>query len=163
MALQRIARQVVPVVLLAGVLAAAILATRGARLEPADFVFNNGTEVQTLDPAIVTGIPEGRAVRMLFEGLVVSHPETIEPIPGVAERWEISEDGRTYTFHLRRNARWSNGDAVTAHDFVWSFERFLDPETAAQYAYMLWYVEGAEAFTTDVESGRAKHSFDSVG
>ncbi|MBL6756860.1 MAG: peptide ABC transporter substrate-binding protein [Planctomycetes bacterium] len=163
MALQRIARQVIPVALLASLLGGAIYATRGARLEPADFVFNNGTEVQTLDPATVTGVPEGRAIRMLFEGLLVSHPETLEPLPGVAERWEVSEDGLEYTFHLRRDALWSNGDPVTAEDFMWSFERFLDPQTAAEYAYMLWYVEGAEAFTTEVEDGKAVHGFDTVG
>ena len=163
MALQRIARQVIPVALLASLLGGAIYATRGARLEPADFVFNNGTEVQTLDPATVTGVPEGRAIRMLFEGLLVSHPETLEPLPGVAERWEVSEDGLEYTFHLRHDALWSNGDPVTSADFMWSFERFLDPQTAAEYAYMLWYVEGAEAFTTEVEDGQAVHGFDTVG
>ncbi|MEM6675749.1 MAG: peptide ABC transporter substrate-binding protein [Planctomycetota bacterium] len=163
MARQRIVRQVAPIVLLGGLLAAAIFATRGARLAPADFVFNNGTEVQTLDPATVTGVPEGRAIRMLFEGLVVSHPETLEPLPGMAERWEVSEDGLRYTFHLRQNARWSNGDPIKAADFLWSYERFLDPRTAAEYAYMLWYVVGAEAFTTEVEDGRPKNAFDSVG
>lgn len=163
MALQRSLRQALPVMLLAAVLAAAVYATRGARLEPADFVFNNGTEVQTLDPATVTGIPEGRAIRMVYEGLLVSHPETLEPLPGVAERWEVSEDGRTYTFHLRQDARWSNGDTVDADDFMWSLERFLDPRTAAEYAYMLWYVTGARAFTTEVEDGAPKNSFDTVG
>ena len=163
MARQRIARQVIPVALLASLLGVAIFATRGARLEPADFVLNNGTEVQTLDPATVTGIPEGRAIRMLFEGLIVSHPETLEPLPGGAERWEVSEDGLEYTFFLRHDARWSNGDVVKAADYLWSFERFLDARTAAEYAYMLWYVVGAEAFTTEVEGGAPKNSFDTVG
>jgi len=163
MARQRIARQVIPIALLASLLAGAIYATRGARLEPADFVLNNGAEVQTLDPATVTGVPEGRAIRMLFEGLIVSHPETLEPLPGGAERWEVSEDGLEYTFHLRKGARWSNGDALKAADYLWSFERFLDARTAAKYAYMLWYVKGAEAFTTEIEDGKPKHSFDTVG
>lgn len=163
MALQRFLRQVLPVLLLVGILAAAVYATRGARLAPADFVFNNGTELQTLDPATVTGVPEGRAIRMVFEGLLVSHPETLEPQPGCAERWEVSEDGLTYTFFLRKDARWSNGDTITAEDFMWSFERFLDPRTAAEYAYMAWYIEGAEAFTTEVEDGAPKNSFDTVG
>ena len=163
MALQRVLRQSLPVLLLGAVLGAAVYATRGARLEPADFVFNNGTEVQTLDPATVTGVPEGRAIRMVYEGLLVSHPETLEPLPGMAERWEVSQDRLTYTFHLRQNALWSNGDTVDADDFMWSFERFLDPRTAAEYAYMLWYVTGAKAFTTEVEDGRPRNSFDTVG
>lgn len=163
MALQRVLRQFLPVLLLGAVLGAAVYTTRGARLEPADFVFNNGTEVQTLDPATVTGVPEGRAIRMVYEGLLVSHPETLEPLPGMAERWEVSEDRLTYTFRLRQNALWSNGDTVDADDFLWSFERFLDPRTAAEYAYMLWYVTGAKAFTTEVEDGRPRNSFDTVG
>ena len=163
MAFQRFLRQVVPALLLIGILAAAVYATRGARLEPADFVFNNSTEVQTLDPATVTGVPEGRLVRMLFEGLLVLHPKTLAPQPGSAESWQVSDDGLTYTFQIRQGATWSNGDPLTAADFLWSLERFLDPETAAQYAYMLWYVEGAEAFTTEVENGKAKNSFDTVG
>ncbi|MFT5734615.1 MAG: oligopeptide transport system substrate-binding protein [Paracoccaceae bacterium] len=162
MAFQRFLRQVLPIALLLGILAAAVYATRGARLVPADFVFNNGTELQTLDPATVTGVPEGRAIRMVFEGLLVSHPESLEPQPGGAESWNVSEDGLTYTFQLRRNAHWSNGDTITAEDFLWSFERFLDPRTAAQYAYMAWYIEGAEAFTTEVEDGAPKNSFDTV-
>ena len=119
--------------------------------------------MQTLDPATVTGIPEGRLVRMLFEGLLVLDPKTLEPLPGAAESWDVSEDGLTYTFKIRQGAKWSNGDPLTAADFLWSLERFLDPETAAQYAYMMWYVEGAEAFTTEVEGGKPKNSFDTVG
>ncbi len=163
MAFQRFLRQAGSAVILIGILAGAVWQTRGARLEPADFVFNNGTELQTLDPATVTGVPEGRAIRMVFEGLLVSHPETLKPEPGMAETWEVSEDGLTYTFNLRQNAKWSNGDSINADDFLWSFERFLDPRTAAEYAYMLWYVEGAEAFTTEVENGEPKNSFDTVG
>lgn len=163
MAFQRFSRQALPLLLLAGVFAAAVYATRGARLEPADFVFNNGTELQTLDPATVTGVPEGRAIRMVYEGLLVSHPETLEPLPGMAETWEVSEDGLTYTFHLRKNAKWTDGSLVTADDFLFSLERFLNPKTAAQYAYMLWYVKGAKAYTTEVENGGPKNDFDTVG
>ena len=140
-------RQSAAVLLLGGILAAALFAAGSGRLKRADFVFKNGSEVQSLDPATVTGVPEGRVIRMIYEGLCITHPETLEPIPGVAESWEISPDGKTYTFHLRDNARWSNGDLVTAKDFEWSLRRMLHPMTAAEYAYQLWYIKGARAYT----------------
>ncbi|MAF66121.1 MAG: hypothetical protein CMJ84_10760 [Planctomycetes bacterium] len=133
--------------LLGGLLAAAVSMAGGARLERADFIFNNGTEVTTLDPATVSGVPEGRIIRALFEGLCVKHPSTLEPLPGAAERWSVSEDRTVYTFHIRENAHWSNGDPLTAHDFVFSWERVLNPLTAAEYAYQLWYVAGAREYT----------------
>jgi len=114
---------------------------------PADFTFVNGTEIKSVDPAMVTGQPEGRIIMALFEGLVRPKPDTLEPIPGVARRWEISEDRLTYTFHLRDDARWSDGTPLTAHDFAYSFRRFLDPLTAAEYAYQLWYVRRAEKYS----------------
>src|SRR5438128_3851528 len=80
--------------------------------ERGDLVFLNGAEPETLDPALITGQPEGRVVEALFEGLT-TFDAAGEAQPGVAERWEISADGRVYTFHLRP-ARWSNGDALTA-------------------------------------------------
>lgn len=106
----------------------------------------NGTEPQGIDPHIVTGVPEHHIVSSLFEGLVSKDPYTLEPVPGVAESWEISEDGRTYTFNLRRDAVWSNGDPVTAGDFLWSWERVLSPALGGQYNYMLYPVLNAEAF-----------------
>ncbi|MDF1838089.1 MAG: ABC transporter substrate-binding protein, partial [Planctomycetota bacterium] len=154
--------------LLIALLAGAVALTRGAKLEPADFTFNNGTEVESLDPAQVTGVPEGRVVRCLYEGLVIKHPKTLAPEPGMADRWEISEDAKTYTFHIRDGAQWTNGDAVTAHDFEWSMKRMLDPRTGSQYAYQLWYVVGAKAFTTEVHpikherAGQPVHDPDTV-
>src|SRR5690606_22030115 len=68
------------------------------------------------------------------------------PVPGVAESWDISEDGRIYTFHLRADARWSDGRIVTAEDFVRSWNRTLAPETASEYAYQLYYVKNGKAF-----------------
>jgi oligopeptide transport system substrate-binding protein len=132
------------VCLLAAGLAAAV---RSSSLPPADFTFVNGTEVKSLDPAIVTGQPENRLINALFEGLVRWHPETLEPIPGVAESWEISDDQLRYRFRLRRSARWSDGSPVTADDFVYSFRRFLDPRTAAEYAYQGWYVKHARRYS----------------
>jgi oligopeptide transport system substrate-binding protein len=106
----------------------------------------NGTEPQDLDPHTVTGVPEHRVIMALLEGLVTEHPRDLSPQPGVAERWEVSPDGLTYAFHLRRDARWSNGDAVTARDFIGSWQRMLNPALAGEYAYKLFYVANAEAY-----------------
>lgn len=106
----------------------------------------NGSEPQGLDPHVVTGVPENRLVRALFEGLAVKNPWTLEPEPGVAASWDISEDGRVYTFHINPEARWSNGDPVTADDYVWSWKRALHPAMGNQYAYMLFPLVNAEAF-----------------
>ena len=114
--------------------------------ERGEFAVVLGTEPQSLDPAIVTGVPEGRVIRALFEGLTTSDPVTLAPLPGVAERWEVSEDRRTYTFFLRKNVTWSDGVPLTAHDFDYSWERVLRPQTGAEYGYMLWYIQGAEQY-----------------
>jgi oligopeptide transport system substrate-binding protein len=106
----------------------------------------NGQEVQDLDPQIVNGVGEYNVISALLEGLVSEDPHDLHPVPGVAERWDISPDGRTYTFHLRPNAKWSNGDPVTAHDFVESYHRILSPALGADGAYMLHVVRNAEAF-----------------
>jgi oligopeptide transport system substrate-binding protein len=106
----------------------------------------NASEPEDLDPQIVTGVPEHRLLMSLFEGLVTEDPYDLHPVPGVAERWDISPDGRTYTFYLRKNARWSNGDPVTARDFLNSYKRILSPELGARYAYMFYVVKSAEPF-----------------
>ncbi len=146
------ARTAFALLLLAGTAWAVLAVAGSARLERADFVFNNGAEVQSLDPAAVTGVPEGRILRGIFEGLCVKDPFTLEPIPGSAESWELSENGRVYTFHIRKEAVWSNGDPVTAHDFEFSFKRVLTPEIASDYSYLLWGVVGARAFCTGKNS-----------
>jgi oligopeptide transport system substrate-binding protein len=140
-------RQVLAFALLASLGALALAIASSARLERADFTFNNGAEVQTLDPATVSGVPEGRVVRAIFEGLCVKDPRTLEPLPGMAESWELSEDRRTYTFKIREDALWTNGEPVTAHDFEYSWRRMLNPLTAAEYAYQLWYIRGAKQYT----------------
>jgi hypothetical protein len=111
----------------------------------ADLVFINGAEPETLDPAIITGQPEGRVVNALFEGLC-AYDESGQAVPGVAERWDISPDGKTYTFHLRPTAKWSDGSALTARDFVASWKRTLTPETGSQYNYHLFPIKNAQAF-----------------
>jgi oligopeptide transport system substrate-binding protein len=133
-------------VMLLGGLAAVGWAVYGSRLPPADFTFINETEVASVDPALITGQPEGRIALALFEGLTRMRASDNAAEPGVAERWEISEDGRTYTFHLRDDARWSNGDPVTAHDFLYSVRRLIDPLTFPRYSYQAWYIENAKRY-----------------
>jgi len=110
--------------------------------------FGNGSEPQGLDPYVVTGVPEDHILRAIFEGLAVKNPYTLEPEPGVAQSWDISEDGRVITFHINPEAKWSNGDPMTAHDYVWSWERALNPAMGNLYAYMLFPVKNAEAYAT---------------
>lgn len=113
---------------------------------PADFRFVNGSEPKTLDPALLTGQPGGRIVTALFEGLTRRDARTLRPVPGVAESWVVSQDGLTWTFQLRADARWSDGRPLTAHDFVYAWRRLLDPATGAEYAYLLHGLRGARAY-----------------
>ena len=111
----------------------------------ADLVILNGAEPESIDPAIVTGQLETRICYALFEGLL--HFDRFgKPQAGIAESWDLSNNGKTYTFHLRANAKWSNGDPVTASDFARSWERVLLPETASEYAYLLYHIKNAQAF-----------------
>jgi oligopeptide transport system substrate-binding protein len=107
--------------------------------------FGNGTEPQDIDPQMVSGLPEHRLMLTFFEGLVSEDPQ-LNTVPGVAEKWDISPDGLVYTFHLRADAKWSNGEPLTADDFVQSYKRELSPTLAAEYVYMLWHVVGAEDY-----------------
>ena len=108
--------------------------------------WGNGTEPQSLDPQIATGVPEHHVISAVMEGLVLKDRKTLEPRPGVAKTWDISNDGRVYTFYLRENAKWSNGDAHTAHDYVWSWWRALQTTLGNQYAYMLFPIKNAKRY-----------------
>ncbi|EEF60693.1 peptide ABC transporter substrate-binding protein [Pedosphaera parvula] len=139
--------QLVSVVLL--VLCSLVVFTGCVRHEPrADIVIVNGIEPESLDPAIITGVAEMRIVSSLFEGLTRLDPVTAEPIPGLAEKWEISPDGRIYTFHMRTNLQWSTGEPITTDDVVYSWLRALDPNTASDYAGQLFYLVNGEAYTS---------------
>lgn len=107
---------------------------------------NINAEVADLDPQIVQGVPEAQVTGALFEGLTDLDPATLAPIPGAAESWEVSNDKLTYTFHLRRDGLWSNGDPVTAEDFRYSLQRILSPGLAAPAAYVLHCIRNAKAF-----------------
>jgi oligopeptide transport system substrate-binding protein len=114
--------------------------------ERADLVYLNGAEPEALDPAHITGQPEMRLADALFEGLT-SFDASGQARPGVAERWEISGDGRTYTFHLRADAAWSDGKPVTAFDFASTWKRTLSAETASEYVYQLQYLKNGRLYT----------------
>ncbi len=108
--------------------------------------FNNSAEPEHLDPAIMAGQPDGRIARIVFEGLCVPDPKTLEPRPGQAYRWDVSPDRLVYTFHLRPGLTWSDGHPLTARDFWWSWLRVLVPATASRYASLLFPIRNAEDF-----------------
>ena len=115
---------------------------------PADDVLRyiTGDEPESLDPQVSTGQPEGRIYMALFEGLTEYDPKTTEAIPGVAESWHANSDNSEIVFHLRKNARFSNGDPITAHDFLYTFRRGFSPELAARNAYLGYYIKYAQAY-----------------
>ncbi len=144
-----------------GILVLALLSCLAAACRPlprADLVVLNGAEPSSLDPLLVTGIEELRAVLPLFEGLTRPDPTNGRAIPGLAETWTLSPDGRTYLFQMRTNARWSTGEPIDARDIAYSWRRTLEPTNACQYANLLFAVRGAE----DFHLGR-HHDFDRVG
>jgi len=107
-----------------------------------------GDEPESLDPQVSTGQPEARIYMALYEGLVEYHPKTLQPTSALAERWDINNDSSEFTFHLRRNGRWSNGDPIDANDFVYSFRRALSPELASRNAYLAYYLKYAQAYNS---------------
>ena len=117
----------------------------GQHFTRADLVFANGGEAETLDPALMTAQLDMRLAYALFEGLTTFNARG-EPVPGVAESWELSPDGTVYTFHLRADALWSNGDPVTAGDFVNAWRRALTPATASRNSYQLYYLKNGQKF-----------------
>ncbi|MBI5379693.1 MAG: peptide ABC transporter substrate-binding protein [Nitrospirae bacterium] len=106
---------------------------------------NVGTEPPTLDWSLATDSVSLTVISNLMEGLT-EFDEQLNPRPNLAERWEILDNGRRYLFHLRKDAIWSDGRPVVAEEYEYSWKRLLDPKTAAEYAYFLYDVEGAEAF-----------------
>ncbi|NTZ50988.1 MULTISPECIES: oligopeptide ABC transporter substrate-binding protein OppA [Citrobacter] len=124
--------------LIAGNVATAAEVPAGVQLaEKQTLVRNNGSEVQSLDPHKIEGVPESNINRDLFEGLLISDVDG-KPSPGVAEKWE-NKDFKVWTFHLRKDAKWSDGSPVTAQDFVYSWQRLANPNTASPYSSYLQY------------------------
>ncbi|MBZ2175288.1 peptide ABC transporter substrate-binding protein [Schnuerera sp. xch1] len=108
---------------------------------------NNSSEPGSLDPPLAQGTHESWILTNVFEGLM-TYDENGEMVYGMAEDYEVSEDGLTYTFTIRDGVTWTNGDPVTAHDFEFSWKRALDPELAADYAHQLYYIKGGEAYNS---------------
>jgi oligopeptide transport system substrate-binding protein len=126
----------------------AVLASGRGSERPADFAFINRGDVSTLDIATISWMQDLRVARLVYEGLTRNDvfTDNFESLPGVAERWDVSPDGREYTFHLRENARWSNGAPVVAGDFVFSWRRAMLPDAAGDYVKMFTLIEGGGEF-----------------
>lgn len=136
--------------------AAALLLLASTALASAEVVLNRGndTDPATLDHHLVSTVSESNILRDLYEGLVTEAADGAV-IPSVAESWEISDDGKTYTFHLRPDALWSNGDRVTSEDFAFALNRIMDPATAAPYASLLFDILNAEDVAAGEKPGSA--------
>ncbi len=118
----------------------------------------NGDEPESLDPPVSAGQPEARIYLALYQGLVEYDPKTLNPIPALAERWDVNNDSSEFAFHLRRNARWSNGDPITAQDFVYSIRRGLSPGLASKNAYLAYAMAYAEAYNQKAVFARDKQT-----
>ena len=131
----------------ATMLASTLVLANGALIAPAwsQAVYNRGndTDPKSLDHHKTSTVAESHISRDLYEGLVTEAANG-ELTPGVAESWQVSDDGLVYTFKLRQDAKWSNGDPVTAGDFVFAYQRFQDPATAAEYANILYPIKNAK-------------------
>lgn len=110
----------------------------------------NASEPATMDPQLAQGTSEMDVLRDMFDGLVDEDPAA-QLIPGAAEKWDVSEDGKVYTFHLRQHT-WSDGTPVTAHDFVYAWQRAVNPEVGSKYSFFLYPVVNAK----EISEGKAK-------
>ncbi|HEY0321057.1 MAG TPA: peptide ABC transporter substrate-binding protein [Pyrinomonadaceae bacterium] len=109
----------------------------------------SGAEPQTLDPQYMTGQPESRIAGAIFDGLVDYTEETMKPRPSLATSWDVNADGTVWTFHLRKDAKWTDGAPLNANDFVYSWRRALSPEFAAPYASLMYVVKFSEAYNNN--------------
>jgi oligopeptide transport system substrate-binding protein len=140
-----------PAVWLAGLLVLSAGCSRretpaAAGVRTQTLLVGNASEPADLDPQTIVAYTDANIVNSLFEGLTWIDPRTSLPVPAAAARWDESPDGLVYTFHLRRDARWSDGNPVTAGDFVFSIHRILTPAFAANFANMLWPIKNARGF-----------------
>ena len=135
---------VIPIVLLA-MLAGAVAWSNRSEGKPADFTFINRGENKTLDLGVMSWMQDIRIAYALWEGLYTLDPKTLKPVPGCADRIDVSPEGTVYTFHIRPAARWTNGDDLRAGDFVFGWRRML--EQPGEYSYLFQYLKGADAYS----------------
>ncbi len=108
-----------------------------------------GSEPESLDPQFVTGQPEARIMIGLYDRLVEYHPKTMDPVPSLATHWEQNSDGTVYTFYMRKEGKFSNGDPIKATDMVWSIKRALSPALASRYAFLGYDIRYGEAYNAN--------------
>ena len=130
-----------------------LLSCGGNNKDDGAIYINVGPEPKTIDPALNSAVDGSIYIQHAFEGLATRDKDN-NIIPGVAESWDISEDGLTYTFHIRENAKWSDGEKITAEDFVYAWQRAVDPITASEYAYQFEPISNA----MDINAGRKEVS-----
>lgn len=145
-------RRKIIAVLLVVVMAAAVISGCGAAKSSRDsIVALFGSEPNTMDPGLMQTLDGATYAVHLFEGLTRNNFGKFDP--GVAKSWDISDDLKTYTFHLRDNSVWSDGQPVKAQDFEFAWKRNLDPRTASEYAYIMYYIKGGEEFNSYAMKG----------
>ncbi|WP_346928618.1 peptide ABC transporter substrate-binding protein [Clostridium sp.] len=125
-------------------------------------VYNLGADPKTIDPQLNSAVDGSTIIHNAFEGLM-REDEKSQIVPGTAEKYEVSDDGTVYTFHLRENAKWSDGKPVVAGDFVYAWKRALNPEVAAEYAYQLFYIKNGAAYYNKEKIGDKVATADDVG
>ncbi|GAA0766793.1 peptide ABC transporter substrate-binding protein [Clostridium subterminale] len=125
-------------------------------------VYNLGADPKTIDPQLNSAVDGSTIIHNAFEGLM-REDENSKIVPGTAEKYEVSDDGTVYTFHLRENAKWSDGKPVVAGDFVYAWKRALNPEVAAEYAYQLFYIKNGAAYYNKEKIGDKVATADDVG
>ena len=130
------------------ILSVVVACAPGAEKPGAELRLNLGTEPPSLDPSLATDSASINVLQNVFVGLTHFEPETQKVLPFLAESWETSADGKVYTFKLREDAKWTDGKPVKAGDVEYGIKRTLNPETASEHAYVLYIIEGAEAYNT---------------
>jgi len=142
-------------VVLVGSMFAGCSSKPAASKDPQKVNYNIGVDPKTIDPGLNSSVEGGIVIVNAFEGLVNIDTKE-QPVPGVASSWKVSADGLTYTFTLRKDAKWSDGKAVTAKDFEYAWKRALNPATASDYAYQLYYLKNGQGYNESALAAKDK-------